>query len=247
MNHVIRKHVKNIERISMNTSIKKAATQLQRADAILISASNGLSIAEGYHIFADNDDFKKYFADFRTKYSINCLIRGVFAPLPPAEHERYMKTVHRYLIDDYHGSDIMKSLQKLIDDKPYFIVTSNADTHFQMNGFDEERIFEVEGNFDGMSEGSSQWKGQQERFQSFIEEYASKNLVVFELGIGAGNRLIKAPLMDLVAQCANWKFITLNLAQEINVPDRIESRSTALAGDISETFTALLREQTREA
>lgn len=105
----------------------QAAACLKNADAILITASNGLSIAEGYHIFADNDDFKQYFGDFREKYGIDCLIQGVFAPLSPDEHTRYMKTVHQYLIDDYHGSAVMKNLLKLVQDKDYFIVTSNGD------------------------------------------------------------------------------------------------------------------------
>lgn len=38
-----------------------------------------------------------------------------------------MKTVHQYLIDDYHGSAVMKNLLKLVQDKDYFIVTSNGD------------------------------------------------------------------------------------------------------------------------
>lgn len=78
------------------------------SDAILITASNGLSIAEGYHIFADNADFKKYFGDFRSRYGIPNLISGVFAELPEPEHERFMRQVHKYLIEDYHVSIVMK-------------------------------------------------------------------------------------------------------------------------------------------
>lgn len=38
----------------MKELIEKACHALRQADAILIGASNGLSIAEGYNIFADN-------------------------------------------------------------------------------------------------------------------------------------------------------------------------------------------------
>lgn len=47
------------------TEITEAVNWIREADAVLISASNGLSIAEGYHIFADNDDFKNYFGYYR--------------------------------------------------------------------------------------------------------------------------------------------------------------------------------------
>ena len=36
--------------------IQQAAQAIVRADALLIGASNGLSIAEGYHVFANNGD-----------------------------------------------------------------------------------------------------------------------------------------------------------------------------------------------
>ena len=39
----------------MKELIEKACHALRQADAILIGASNGLSIAEGYNIFADNE------------------------------------------------------------------------------------------------------------------------------------------------------------------------------------------------
>lgn len=103
----------------METNIQKAGRWLREAEALLVTASNGLSIAEGYHIFADNEDFRRYFGRFRDTYGIDCLIRGVFAPLPPVEHEAYMVVVHRYLIEDYHGSDVMKDLLDIIGSKDY--------------------------------------------------------------------------------------------------------------------------------
>ena len=81
---------------------KVAKDWLKNTDAILITASNGLSIAEGYHIFADNGSFRRYFGKFRQKYGTDCLIRGVFTPMTAADHEEYMQTVHQYLIDDYN-------------------------------------------------------------------------------------------------------------------------------------------------
>lgn len=214
--------------------IAQAAQLLEQADAVLVTASNGLSISEGYHIFADNDDFRKYFGEFRTKYGVDCLIRGVFTPMTQADRTRYMKTVHKYLIEDYHGSDVMRKLLARLESKKYFVVTSNADTHFQMNGFDPGRIFEVEGNFDGLQEGSPAWKAQQRRFVSFLRENKDRSLLVLELGIGARNQLIKAPVMQMVDDHPAWHYVTVNLPQEINIPDSIRDRSLAVPGNIAE-------------
>lgn len=219
---------------------REAKKWLSDADAILITASNGLSIAEGYHIFADNEPFRKYFGKFREKYGVDCLIRGVFTPMTPEDHAEYMQTVHQYMIDDYHGSEVMKNLLELVKEKPYFIVTSNADTHFQMNGFDAKRIFEVEGNFDGLQEQSEEWKRQQERFSVFLQQYGDRKVVLFELGIGSRNRLIKAPTMDMAVKCPSWEFITMNMPREINIPAKLDSRTVALTGDIGENFRTLL-------
>lgn len=219
---------------------REAKRWITEADAILITASNGLSIAEGYHIFADNADYRKYFGKFREKYGTDCLICGVFTPMTEADRAEYMQTVHQYLIDDYSGSEVMKNLLELVKAKLYFIVTSNGDTHFQMNGFDPERIFEVEGNFDGLMERSDQWSAQQQRFSAFVQENAAKRVLLFELGIGSRNQLIKAPTMDIAAKCPTWKFITMNMPHEINVPAILSERTIALTGDIGGNFRALL-------
>ncbi len=46
----------------MNANITLAQEWIAQADAILIGASNGLSIAEGYHIFANNEMFRSSLA-----------------------------------------------------------------------------------------------------------------------------------------------------------------------------------------
>ena len=46
------------------------AQKIKEADAILIGASNGLSITEGLHLFADNEAFEKLFGDFKRKVGL---------------------------------------------------------------------------------------------------------------------------------------------------------------------------------
>ena len=51
--------------IKVMNEIQQAAQAIVRADALLIGASNGLSIAEGYHVFANNEMFRCQFGDFQ--------------------------------------------------------------------------------------------------------------------------------------------------------------------------------------
>lgn len=224
------------------TSIKQAQEMIKNSPAILIRASNGLSIAEGYNIFADDENFRKYFNEFKALYGINGLIQGVFAQIPEADHNVFMSKVRQYLIDDYQPTSVFADLKELVSGKDYFVVTSNADTHFQMNGFDEDKIFEVEGNFDGLEMKSSTWEKQQERFEKFVADHKNDNVLQLELGIGARNQMIKGPLMKLVADNPEWQYLTMNMPQEINVLPDIEDRAATLTGDIGANFQQLLLE-----
>ena len=41
----------------------------------------------------------------------------------------------------------MSDLKAIIGEKDYFVVTSNGECHFEMCGFDPEKIYEIEGNW----------------------------------------------------------------------------------------------------
>ncbi|HJA74894.1 hypothetical protein QUW44_03705 [Limosilactobacillus pontis] len=207
------------------TEIQEAQQLLRTADAVLISASNGLSISEGYNIFANNAAFKCYFGDFTRQYGITSILQGVQAMLPAPAHQRFIR-----------------QLKQLLADKDYFVVTSNADQHFQQNGFAPQKIWEVEGDFFNLKMQSPEWEAQQQACQDFIRKCADRQLVQLELGIGANNQLIKAPLMQMVEAHPHWRYITLNLPQEINVRPAIKDQTVALAGDLTQTLAQLVKE-----
>lgn len=232
----------NVKGEKMKEQISHALKLIDSSDAIIISASNGLSISEGYNIFADDDNFENYFSHFKSVYGISSLIQGVFARLPVPDHQEFMRKVHQYLIDDYKSTSVFQDLKKLLSSKDYFIVTSNADKHFQLNGFSDKAILEIEGNFDGLTMNSKDWEEQQNRFIDFVQRNKKKKVVQLELGIGSKNKMIKEPLMDMVAKNPSWHYITLNMPQEIYIDTRIEAQSLALPGNINTTFTELLEE-----
>ena len=58
----------------MKEVMKEVITKLKEADAVLIGASNGLSISEGLHLFAENQTFMELFSDFREKFGIHNIL-----------------------------------------------------------------------------------------------------------------------------------------------------------------------------
>ena len=221
----------------MENEIQKAKQWITNSDALLIGASNGLSIAEGYHIFANNEMFRRQFGDFQQKYGILNVIQGCFYQYPTDDDRKeFFVRLVKYWITDYKPSQVMKDLRRVVGDKPYFIITSNGDTHLELSGFDPKKVFEIEGTFANTLGGVDDKNPQ---LQEFLKQYSNKQLVILELGIGMRNTLIKQPLMQLAAQLPNSHYITLNFAGELYIPQQIADRSIGLKGDIAETLYEL--------
>lgn len=130
----------------MDQKFRAIGTAIREADAVLIGASNGLSISDGYHIFADNDWFQENFGDFRSKYGIHNLLQGMFLQFscPEEQWAFYSRLAYRvhYSLEP---SRMMRELYALVREKDYFVVTSNGEDHFTPAGFLPERVFEMEG------------------------------------------------------------------------------------------------------
>lgn len=127
---------------------KQIISRVAQADALLIGASNGLSITEGLHLFADNQAFEELFGDLKRKYGIQCILQGMGSRWP-SEKEKWRfwsRLVHHYC-GKYQETQVMADLKKVIGGKDYFVVTSNGECHFELCGFAPEKICEMEGNW----------------------------------------------------------------------------------------------------
>ena len=224
------------------TEIQQAAEAIREADALLIGASNGLSIAEDYHIFAHNEMFHRQFGDYWQRFGIRNVLEGCFYHYPHEDDRReFLRRLIGYWVTDYRPSQVMKDLLAVVGDKDYFILTSNADTHLELSGFAPSKVFEVEGTFEDMLHNRPM-QNKSQQANAFLNHYHSKRLVILELGIGSRNRLIKLPLMQLAAREPQSTYITLNLAQELYIPNEIADKSIGLAGDIAVTLRELREE-----
>lgn len=130
----------------MNKSLDVLCKRLEWADRVIVGASNGLSIAEGVHLFADNADFERFFGDFRRRYGFNSLIRGCFYPFPTSgEKWAYFARLYAYFWRN-PPSRLLTDLYNLLKNKDFFVETSNIDGHFVQAGFPKAQLFEIEGN-----------------------------------------------------------------------------------------------------
>ena len=132
----------------MNIPYQEIAEKISDADAFLIGASNGLSITEGLHLFADNDAFENLLGDYKQKYGFRRILDGFFYPWKTSEEKwAFLSRLIHHYSGSYTTSPVMEDLKVIVGDKPYFVLTSNAEGHFELSGFDPARVYELEGNW----------------------------------------------------------------------------------------------------
>lgn len=221
--------------------LARAARAIHMAEAMLIGASNGLSIAEGYNIFANNEMFKREFGSLERRYGIKCVLDGIFHSYPSKDaRDDFFRILIRDWVDDYTPSAVMRNLRSIVDQKQYFIVTSNGDMHLEKSGFESERIFEIEGTFITAAKNLP-IQDKRAQLQEFIENH-HKNLVFLELGIGSRNRLIKEPMLNLARRLPAAQYIMMNLAHELYVPEDMADKVIPLEGDLARSLELFSRE-----
>ncbi len=131
---------------SCSEQIDRLKAVLQDCDAVVVGAGSGLSTAAGF-TYAD-ERFEKHFSDFARKYGIGDMYSGGFYPFPT--REEYWAYWSRYIyINRYQDAPkpVYHDLLKLVQDKDYFVITTNVDHCFQKAGFDKKRLFYTQGDY----------------------------------------------------------------------------------------------------
>ena len=126
--------------------MERLKAALQDCDAVVIGAGSGLSTAAGFTYTGER--FEKYFSDFAAKYGIKDMYSGGFYPFPTMEEfwaywSRYI-FINRYMDTP---KPVYDDLLKLVQNKDYFVITTNVDHCFQKVGFDKKRLFYTQGDY----------------------------------------------------------------------------------------------------
>lgn len=131
---------------SYSDKITRLRTVISESDAVLIGAGAGLSTAAG--LTYSGERFYKYFSDFAAEFRIRDMYSGGFYPFPDLETYWGWWSRHiwynRYAADT---NDTYSALLKLVQDKDYFVITTNVDHQFQLSGFDKNRLFYTQGDY----------------------------------------------------------------------------------------------------
>ena len=131
---------------SCSEQIERLKAALQDCDAVVIGAGAGLSTAAGFTYTGER--FEQHFSDFAQKYGIQDMYSGGFYPFPT--QEEFWAYWSRYIfINRYQDAPkpVYEDLLKLIQDKDYFVITTNVDHCFQKAGFDKKRLFYTQGDY----------------------------------------------------------------------------------------------------
>lgn len=126
--------------------LDKAKKAIDEADYIIIGAGAGLSTAAGIEYTGER--FEKYFRDFIDEYHFTDMYSSGFYPFETSEEKWAYWARHifanRY---DVGKTDVYQKLLKLVEDKEYFVLTTNVEHQFWINGFEDERIFATQGDY----------------------------------------------------------------------------------------------------
>ena len=126
--------------------LDKAKEAIDEADYVIIGAGAGLSTAAG--IDYGGERHERYFEDFIEKYGFTDMYTSSFYRFETPEEQWAYWARHifanRY---DVGKTDVYTKLLRLVAGKEYFVITTNVDHQFWLNGFEDERIFATQGDY----------------------------------------------------------------------------------------------------
>lgn len=126
--------------------LNNALTLIRDADYILIGAGAGFSTAAGIEYFGRR--FTDNFGDFIEKYNLTDMYSAGFYPYKTQEEKWAYWVRHVYLNRYQVGkTKLYSQLLEIVKDKDYFVLTTNVDHQFWINGFEDERIFATQGDY----------------------------------------------------------------------------------------------------
>ena len=131
---------------SYRSEIYTLLNKIQEADAILVGAAAGMSVACGYNFFYDSDSyFKEYFGEFHEKYGYIGAFNGFYHRYPTSEARWAFLARLGYLEYECETGKPYHDLMKLIEGKNYHIMTTNQDFQF-VGVVPEEKLSAIQGD-----------------------------------------------------------------------------------------------------
>lgn len=130
-----------------DSRISQAKQAIKQADYIIIGAGSGLSTAAG--LLYNGEKFEEDYKEFIEKYNFQDLYSASFYNFKTQE-EKWAFFAKMIKLNRYNEKPLKlyEELYKIVEDKEYFVLSTNVDGQFYNSGFDENRIFEVQGDYE---------------------------------------------------------------------------------------------------
>lgn len=128
------------------TKITRFTEEFSKTDAVVIGAGAGLSTSAGFVYTGKR--FEDNFGDFIEKYGFSDMYSAGFYPFDSLEE--YWAYWSRYIfINRYEDAPkpVYDMLLKMVENKRYFVLTTNVDHCFQKAGFDRKKLFYTQGDY----------------------------------------------------------------------------------------------------
>lgn len=131
-------------------SIEAAGTLLSEADAVLIGAGAGLSASGGF----DYGDESRVRALFPAHHACGLTtvteLLSAFWMVNRENATAFWAVWARHIYETIYAASILEPYQRLfqlMQDKRYFVISTNVDEQFAKAGFPAERLFEPQGRY----------------------------------------------------------------------------------------------------
>lgn len=132
---------------SSDSDLEKIARYLIESERVLIGAGAGLSAAAGID-YTDSETFVRLFPVWAKRgYKMQYQFVGVDEWKEP-EKWAYWATHVNYVFYEFPPSPLYQTLHQTVSDKDFYVITSNADGLFIKSGFEPERVFQAQGNYE---------------------------------------------------------------------------------------------------
>ena len=130
-----------------SSRILQAKQAIKQADYIIIGAGSGLSTAAG--LLYSGEKFEKDFIEFIEKYHFDNLYSASFYEFKTQE-EKWAFFAKMIKLNRYNEKPLKlyQELYEIVKNKEYFVLSTNVDGQFYNSGFDKDKVFEVQGDYE---------------------------------------------------------------------------------------------------